>query len=881
MIANLNNWTEKIPPQRCSDERSERRRLLPKRLSWLVSFLLNKVLEKKVLYLTDSPVIMKKIVFLQQEGSKMKVNETLKKATLTTLSGAIIISNIPLHVFAEVMDGDVENKVLNQEVDEIEQLESESFVEMQEEKDIKNSIVEAEENIEFSDTEMLEETPEVNEEPVLINEGNSQQETDGSKVFSIDKTQVIVDIPDANLQAGIRSALNKPTGDITQADMETLTRLEVARKDIADLTGLQYAKNLRRLDLGYNQITDISCLSSLKKLETLLIGYNNIVDISALSELISLSVLNLDNNQIEDISGLKNLTNLTSLSLSANRLSSLEGVRNLTSLTFLQAQANNISDISPIVNLTNLETLRLHANRIKDVSPLSSLTNLSQLWLYNNQIVDIEPLAKLINLTELELQNNKIENIHSLAELSSLNTLVLNNNNIRDFSPLSNLSNITILNVSNQNFILEAPVGYTRVLNPFKDRNGEHIPLVLTKGSMSEDNRYIVFDSIEAGDVIRAEITQEPYQGKVTVKVLEDVELPLITIQQNKVGLGDKELIIEVGDGYYDIEKILLPDGTEVEGNQAIYLATTSGEHTIKAYDLVGNEFVETVNVVIERPIVAINHAPVIEVNDVVLTVGDTFNPLDNVLAIDNEDGEVSVTVIFDNVDVTTAGVYTVTYQATDSQGASSQKAIAVTVLPKLEALNHAPVIEASNVVIYQGQPLDLMTLATAFDKEDGELPVKLIASDLDTTQVGIYKVTYEAIDSKLARVVKTISIAVRENLGEGYYTKDIKVPMTAVFDIETILQEIAEAEGLTDIKIIETNLNPSVEGEYDVTFEGKDKDEYKVIQTIKVTIEAETVDDSQKEEVQVETGLTSGITTSLGGSLGLIGVIILGRKKK
>ena len=46
MIANLNNWTEKIPPQRCSDERSERRRLLPKRLSWLVSFLLNKVLGK-------------------------------------------------------------------------------------------------------------------------------------------------------------------------------------------------------------------------------------------------------------------------------------------------------------------------------------------------------------------------------------------------------------------------------------------------------------------------------------------------------------------------------------------------------------------------------------------------------------------------------------------------------------------------------------------------------------------------------------------------------------------------------------------------------------------------------------------------------------------
>ncbi len=70
-----------------------------------------------------------------------------------------------------------------------------------------------------------------------------------------------VDIPDANLEAAIRNELGKTSGGITKEDMEKLSKLNAPRKKITDLTGLQYATNLKKLKLDGNQISDISELS--------------------------------------------------------------------------------------------------------------------------------------------------------------------------------------------------------------------------------------------------------------------------------------------------------------------------------------------------------------------------------------------------------------------------------------------------------------------------------------------------------------------------------------------------------------------------------------------------------------------------------------------
>lgn len=81
------------------------------------------------------------------------------------------------------------------------------------------------------------------------------------------------------------------------------------------------------------------------------------------------------------------------------------------------------------------------------------------------------------------------------------------------------------------------------------------------------------------------------------------------------------------------------------------------------------------------------NNAPVINVVDLSIYVGDKFDPLSGAtsgVATDEEDGDLTSKIeVVGDVDTTKAGNYTVTYKVTDSQGATTTKTITVTVLEK------------------------------------------------------------------------------------------------------------------------------------------------------------------------------------------------------
>jgi len=188
----------------------------------------------------------------------------------------------------------------------------------------------------------------------------------------------VVTFPDAKLDAAIREAIGKHTGDIYQSDLEELTSLNASDKSIFYLTGLEYCINLTMLDLSYNEISNISALSSLTNLTMLDLSYNEISDISALSSLTNLTTLALDYNGIPNIWPLSSLTNLTTLYLYANRISNISPLSSLTNLTTLDLYGNSISDISPLSSLTNLTTLDLRCNRISDISPLADNIGLDE-----------------------------------------------------------------------------------------------------------------------------------------------------------------------------------------------------------------------------------------------------------------------------------------------------------------------------------------------------------------------------------------------------------------------------------------------------------------------------------------------------------------------
>ena len=247
----------------------------------------------------------------------------------------------------------------------------------------------------------------------------------------------MVSIPDANLRAVIADSLGKARdAPITQAEMANLTVLKVSNKNISDLTGLEFATNLKWLWSSDNVISDVSPLSNLNSLEHLNLSTNLISDISTLSGLTDLKWVKLFKNQISDVAALSDLNSLEALDLNTNVISDISTLSNLNNLTWLSLDENQISDVSTLANLTNLTNLQLSNNQISDMSPLSNLTNLAYLHLSDNAISDVSALSGLTNLEYLNLYSNLISDISPLSGLINLTNLYLSRNNVSDLSPL-------------------------------------------------------------------------------------------------------------------------------------------------------------------------------------------------------------------------------------------------------------------------------------------------------------------------------------------------------------------------------------------------------------------------------------------------------------
>jgi hypothetical protein len=187
----------------------------------------------------------------------------------------------------------------------------------------------------------------------------------------------IVSFPDANLEAGVRSALGiSAPAPITATGMLGLTSLSLTSMGIADLTGLQYATNLQKLWLSDNNISDLGPIAGLGNLTFLTIDYNPLAtNLAPLSGLSRLEVLFADENGISDIAPLAALTNLTSLGLERNLITDISPLKDLANLHRLQLLQNHIAAI-PVLNMPGLSDLGLAMNEITDISSLVA-SNLS------------------------------------------------------------------------------------------------------------------------------------------------------------------------------------------------------------------------------------------------------------------------------------------------------------------------------------------------------------------------------------------------------------------------------------------------------------------------------------------------------------------------
>ena len=147
---------------------------------------------------------------------------------------------------------------------------------------------------------------------------------------------------------------------IMSSDLAVLTGLDASNRGITNLSGLEYATNLRWLDLSHNQITSLAALEP------------------AASSLLADANADLGPRWLEY------------LSLDDNSIQSLEPISLVTKLKVLSADDNWIVDLKPMQNFVNLQTLSLDrqkdpretaARTPLDMSPLSSLAKLESLSL--------------------------------------------------------------------------------------------------------------------------------------------------------------------------------------------------------------------------------------------------------------------------------------------------------------------------------------------------------------------------------------------------------------------------------------------------------------------------------------------------------------------
>ena len=306
----------------------------------------------------------------------------------------------------------------------------------------------------------------------------------------------VVVFSDAGLEAAIRDAVGKPTGDIHNTDVAGMTYLDASNRGISDLEGIQQCGDLEWIELRDNEIVDVSALASLTMLKAFDLRNNQIADISVLADMPNIWLLELSDNEIVDVAALVNskgigsgdivclqgnpvarqpdpqdMSDLEVLQRRGVHIPSAPAVRvsfpdsgleaairatlgkptgelydiYLIGLEFLDANSRGIRSLKGISQCPDLVKLLLSGSEIADFTPLLTLPHLEWLDLGDCGSIDVAALSGLTTLTELWLLGNGIVDISALSGLVNLRSLYLDHNEISDISVLSDLTGLWLL----------------------------------------------------------------------------------------------------------------------------------------------------------------------------------------------------------------------------------------------------------------------------------------------------------------------------------------------------------------------------------------------------------------------------------------------------
>lgn len=256
---------------------------------------------------------------------------------------------------------------------------------------------------------------------------------------------------------------------------------------------------------------------------------------------------------------------------------------------------------------------------------------------------------------------------------------------------------------------------------------------------------------------------KELYSSQIGIKQ-SNVVVPV----QKEPNTLEENILYLMKNNYYDKQvsnmSVIILDyihGESIDDNDIWYKIQSD-----LSLDENGNEVIDgtynyetSIGYVHSSYIINTNYKPTLKVNNKSILQYEDIDLLDDVSAIDVEDGDITDNIIITGtVDNKKVGVYPIIYKIIDSNGNTVEKAISITVNPLEEPL----IRNINDKQIEAGTYFDPLDGVDAVDGIDGYITDKIETSGYyDYNKEGTYKITYSVVNSDNVSTTKTMTLTV------------------------------------------------------------------------------------------------------------------------
>ena len=261
--------------------------------------------------------------------------------------------------------------------------------------------------------------------------------------------------PDDNFRKYIKGNIAGGRDVFTVEERSKVKIININKKDISDLKGIEAFPNLTELDCGNNSIQELD-LRQNPELEKLICNKNQLTQLD-LSKNPKIYHLICSWNQLEQLD-VSNLKDLVTLDCSHNDLEQLD-VRKSRSLVALNCSSNRLTELdADVTHKPSLERVECQNNQLTSLI-LGQNKGLKKLNCANNQLTQLN-LNNMSALKELNCANNQLT-VLDVSDSPKLTTLWLGDNHLTSL----NLDNNPKLDLSLTD-IYSGDNVYTVTLNP-------------------------------------------------------------------------------------------------------------------------------------------------------------------------------------------------------------------------------------------------------------------------------------------------------------------------------------------------------------------------------------------------------------------------------